>query len=80
MPKNRTGTNQVTHCVQPSKLVPMLWMIVPFVLVVAQLQHYGYGGQEAGQPVLLKVQLSDAWGNGTGAGRPDLCLETPACE
>ena len=31
-------------------LVPMLWMIVPLVLVIAQLQfHYGYAGLEVGQ-------------------------------
>ena len=39
----------------------MLWMIVPLVLVIAQLQfHYGYTAIRARQPVLLKVQLRDA--------------------
>jgi uncharacterized membrane protein (DUF106 family) len=39
-------------------LVPMLWMIVPFVLVIAQLQfHYGYDGLEPGRPVLLTAHL-----------------------
>ena len=39
-------------------LVPMLWMIVPFVLVIAQLQfHYGYTGLEPGQPALLTAHL-----------------------
>ena len=39
-------------------LVPMLWMIVPFVLVIAQLQfHYGYDGLAIGQPVLLTAHL-----------------------
>jgi uncharacterized membrane protein (DUF106 family) len=39
-------------------LAPMLWMIVPFVLVVAQLQfQYGYDGLEAGQPVLVTAHL-----------------------
>jgi hypothetical protein len=41
-------------------LVPMLWMIAPLVLVIAQLQfHYGYGGLDPGAPVLLKAQLRD---------------------
>src|SRR5262245_19610550 len=35
-------------------LVPMLWMIVPFVFVIAQLQfQYGYDGFETGRPVLV---------------------------
>ena len=39
-------------------LVPLLWMIVPFVLIVAQLQmHYGYEGLEPGQSAILKVTL-----------------------
>lgn len=41
-------------------LVPMLWMIVPLVLVIAQLQfHYGYGGLTPGEPVLLKAQVRE---------------------
>ena len=39
-------------------LVPMLWMMVPLVLVLAQLQfHYGYGGLTPGEPVLLTAHL-----------------------
>jgi uncharacterized membrane protein (DUF106 family) len=42
-------------------LVPMLWMIVPLVLVIAQLQfHYGYGGLSPGEPVLLKAQVRES--------------------
>lgn len=41
-------------------LVPMLWMIVPLVLAIAQLQfHYGYGGLVPGEPALLKAQLRE---------------------
>ena len=41
-------------------VVPMLWMIVPLLLVIAQLQfHYGYAGLSVGHPVLLKAQLRD---------------------
>ncbi|NJL26524.1 MAG: hypothetical protein HC897_00950 [Thermoanaerobaculia bacterium] len=56
-------------------LVPLLWMIVPLVLVMAQLQfHYGYKGLELGQPVLLKVELKDK-GQAT---RPNVELQAPS--
>lgn len=66
-------------------LVPMLWMIVPLVLIVAQLQFsYGYGGLDRGRPVLVKAQLKeralagrDAAG-GVSAAPPDLALDAPA--
>jgi uncharacterized membrane protein (DUF106 family) len=49
-------------------LVPMLWMIVPLVLVIAQLQfHYGYGGLAPGEPVLLKAQVREGAGPGSGS-------------
>ena len=39
-------------------VVPMLWMIAPLVLVIAQLQfHYGYAGLRLGEPVLLKAEV-----------------------
>ena len=39
-------------------LVPMLWMIVPIGLVVAQLEfHYGYAGLTPGQPALVKAHI-----------------------
>lgn len=42
-------------------LVPMLWMIVPLVLVIAQLQfHYGYDGLAPGQAVLLKAEVRES--------------------
>ena len=41
-------------------IVPMLWMIVPLLLVIAQLQfHYGYSGLAVGQPVLLKAHVRE---------------------
>jgi len=49
-------------------LVPMLWMIVPIVLVVAQLEfRYGYAGLTPGQPVLVKAQLRHAPATNTDA-------------
>jgi hypothetical protein len=53
-------------------LAPMLWMIVPFVLVMAQLQfQYGYDGLETGRSVLLTAHLR-------GGGGDVATLEAPA--
>jgi hypothetical protein len=39
-------------------LVPLLWMAIPLVLVVAQLQgFYGYEGLTPGVPAIVKVEL-----------------------
>jgi hypothetical protein len=39
-------------------LRPLMFMVVPFVLIVAQLQlHYGYEGLTVGEPVLVKVTM-----------------------
>jgi hypothetical protein len=47
----------------------MLWMIVPFVLVAAQLDsYYGYGGLPVDEPVLVKAQLSEEGEEGIGGG------------
>ncbi len=40
-------------------MVPVLWMIVPLVLVIIQLQfHYGYRGLEPGDVALVKVTFN----------------------
>ena len=58
--------------------VPLLWMSVPFVLIIAQLQfHYGYQGLEPGSPVLVKVELHET-AVGFGNARPAIDLEAPA--
>lgn len=50
-------------------LTPLLWMIVPFVLIVAQLQmHYGYEGLTVGEPVIVKVVLAGEPAGGSGEG------------
>ena len=55
-------------------LVPMLWLAVPLVLVVAQLEaRFGYSGIPIGQPVAVTTQLKTA-----GAGSPLATLQTPA--
>jgi uncharacterized membrane protein (DUF106 family) len=52
-------------------LMPMLWVIVPLVLVMAQLQFfYGYAPLQPGAGALLKVQLR------TGSGEA-VSLEAP---
>jgi uncharacterized membrane protein (DUF106 family) len=56
-------------------LVPMLVMLLPIVLVVAQLQfHYGYRGLRPSEDFLFKVQLKE----GHADARPDAALEAPA--
>ena len=49
-------------------VVPMLWMIVPFVLLIAQLQfHYGYEPVRPGEPVLVEANLAEGWQDGVEA-------------
>ena len=63
-------------------LVPLAWMAMPLVLVVAQLQaFYGYAGLMPGQPAILKVELRGALPD-TSAGAvvldapPEVLVET----
>jgi uncharacterized membrane protein (DUF106 family) len=43
-------------------LVPLLWMIVPLMLLLAQLQfQYAYEGLRPGASALLKVELREDW-------------------
>lgn len=50
-------------------LTPMLWMIVPFVLIVAQLQmHYGYEGPAVGESIIVKVTMAGEPAAGSGEG------------
>lgn len=55
--------------------VPLLWMIVPMVLIVAQLQfHYGYRGLAPGDTALLEVELADGVDTAT---RPPITVQAP---
>lgn len=55
--------------------VPMLVMLLPLVLVIAQLQfHYGYRGLRPSEHFLVKVQLKE----GRADTRPAAALEAPA--
>ena len=68
-------------------MVPMLWMMVPIVILVSQLQfQYGYESLAPGQTALLKVELTEeaaervaaADGAGVSLEVPDgVRLETP---
>ena len=56
-------------------LWPMVYLLPPLVLVIAQLQfHYGYEGLRPGQQAVLTVDLDPA--AGTGA-RPAAAIELP---
>jgi hypothetical protein len=61
-------------------LAPMVWMIVPFVFVIAQLQfRYGYDGLEVGRPVSLTVHLRSGAGDAASIeAPPELRVETAA--
>lgn len=61
-------------------LVPLLVMLPPFVLVIAQLQfHYGYQALKPGEKALVKVFVKDVETDDNGeARRPDVKLEAPA--
>ena len=66
-------------------LVPLLWMIVPFVLLIAQLQfHYGYRPLAPESAALVEVVLAEGWEEALphedfdGFTRPAVALEAPA--
>jgi hypothetical protein len=57
-------------------LVPMVWILPPLVLVIAQLQfHYGYEGLRAGDNTLLEVDLKP--GTVADGDRPRAKLDLP---
>ena len=57
-------------------LVPLAWMLVPLVLLIAQLQfYYGYDGFRPGQTAVVKVRLKE----GAGAA-PAISIEAPGLD
>jgi uncharacterized membrane protein (DUF106 family) len=53
--------------------VPMLWMMLPLLLVIAQLQfHYGYRGLRPGEDFIVKARLKE-----DATARPVVNLEVP---
>jgi hypothetical protein len=64
-------------------LVPLLWMLIPFAILIPQLQfHYGYAGLVPGQSTLLEVTLrpdaKDGGRGGDAAAKPDPKRPKPA--
>ena len=58
-------------------VVPLLWMLVPFAILIPQLQfHYGYEGLPLEQPVLFKVTLKGE--ADPSAPNPGFELDAPA--
>ena len=56
-------------------LVPVLWMIVPLVLLIIQLEfHYGYAGLEPAGTALVKVTVTAA----SASSAPEVSLDTDA--
>jgi hypothetical protein len=59
-------------------LVPLLWMVVPLVFVIAQLQaFYGYAGLVPGQAVLVKAAVRLEGSPGRSGSPPAPSLEAP---
>ena len=59
-------------------LVPMVWMLVPLVLLIAQLQfYYGYDGFGPGQSAIVKVRLKESASPSSGRA-PAVALEAPS--
>lgn len=62
--------------------VPLLWVAIPLVLLIAQLQaYYGYDGLHPGRSALVKVEVSEAAGVSPDLrldGAPGVRIETPA--
>ena len=66
-------------------LVPMLFILPPLVLVIAQLQfHYGYAPLSAGDRAIFEVELAEGWEQGGAvpvsekSGKPLVELQVPA--
>jgi uncharacterized membrane protein (DUF106 family) len=58
---------------------PMLWMMVPIVLLIAQLQfHYGYSGLAPGDSAVVSLTFKEeSFTVGTGGDKPDVRLVAP---
>ncbi|MBZ0112068.1 MAG: hypothetical protein K8J08_06385 [Thermoanaerobaculia bacterium] len=65
-------------------LVPMLFILPPLALVVAQLQfHYAYAAPAAGDQLVLTATLDEGWQDSgevpvSASGKPQATLELPA--
>jgi uncharacterized membrane protein (DUF106 family) len=60
-------------------IAPMLWMLVPAALVIAQLQFFfGYSGVEIGEPMVITAQLKSGRQLAALEVPPAIRVETPA--
>lgn len=64
-------------------LVPLAWMIVPFVLLMAQMQaRFGYEGFRPGDETMVRAKLAGNWRDDfagvPSGGRPPASLQAPA--
>ncbi len=60
-------------------IVPMLWMLVPAALVIAQLQcFFAYSGVEIGEPIVITAQLKSGRQLAALEVPPAIRVETPA--
>ena len=58
-------------------LAPMAWILVPLLLLIAQLQfYYGYDGFGPGQSAIVKVRLKEGASPSSGIA-PAISIETP---
>lgn len=59
-------------------LAPLVWMLVPLLLLIAQLQfYYGYDGFAPGQSAIVKVRLKEGASPASGTS-PAIALEAPS--
>src|SRR5687767_14064075 len=58
-------------------LTPMVWMLVPLLLLIAQLQfYYGYDGLATGASAIVKVRLTNGASHAPGMA-PAIALDVP---
>ena len=59
-------------------LTPLVWMFVPLLLLIAQLQfYYGFDGFAPGQSAIVKVRLKEGASAASGT-TPAIALEAPS--
>ncbi|MGB5734228.1 MAG: hypothetical protein WBM40_07295 [Thiohalocapsa sp.] len=57
-------------------LMPMVWILPPLVLVIAQLQsHYGYQVPAPGDTFVVEAQLTEVAASSLEGRRPDVALQ-----